>query len=377
MRSAPLSSAFWPLHETRHKLTIPVLTQTAIQSQIITLQSVIITTFLYGPTTPDPISKHLSTLLAASRDAGTSVVDALGAQQLRQLAMLPPPSRSVETRSNITQAPPYPVTTEPTASSASTALVKSRHGHETAGSASTAPVKSRHGHEDDHVSSYPEMTTILRSRPTAPRTDTESTALSSYAAESVPQTTCCLYAADLQRSPHQTLSSTVTQESTPYCPYCKRTLQLSPGKSWEVLKAEGDRERCFRVHNRFVVKCHRDSPDGGYCCVLCSRGESSVETVCGDVKALIKHVWQDHSVGELELEEDVDEVVEQNEGPPPRRRPSGRSGKSVERRRDSGMGASSRRSVSLGPRSGRGRKRFEREVETLEVRAPRRGSLRA
>lgn len=89
--------------------------------------------------------------------------------------------------------------------------------------------------------------------------------------------------------------------------------------------------------------------------MLCSNG-ASVDTVCGDVKALIRHVWMDHGVGELELEEDVVEVVE----------------KVVERRRDSGLGSGSRRSVSLGPSRGKSRRRLEREVETLEYRIPRR-----
>ncbi|KAF1958685.1 hypothetical protein CC80DRAFT_407659 [Byssothecium circinans] len=343
-----------------------VLTQTALQSHIIRLQSTVITTFLYGPTTPEPISKHLSTLVAASLEAGTNAVDALGTQRLRQLDMLPPTPRSAgrlsETRRNIAHVPPYPVTTGPSASSASTALARPGRS------------RSRHNRGDDHVSPYPAMTTIINSRPTVPRTDTESTAFSgptAYDTESSPHTQCCLYALDLQRHPSQPLSSSITKESTPYCPHCKRTLQFSQAKSWEIYKDDLDRERerCFRVLNRFVVKCHRNSVDGGYCCVFCSRG-SSVDTVCGDVKALIKHIWQDHSAAELELEEDIEEIVQRDALP--RRR---RSGKSAERRRDSGLGAGNRRSVSLEPSRGRGKRRVEREVETVEIR-PSRASLR-
>lgn len=90
--------------------------------------------------------------------------------------------------------------------------------------------------------------------------------------------------------------------------------------------------------------------------MLCATSASH-ETVCGDVNALVKHVWQDHDIGELKAEQDVVELVE----------------KKPERRRDSVMAPSnpSRRSFSLGP-SRSGRRRLEREVETLEIRAPRR-----
>jgi hypothetical protein len=99
--------------------------------------------------------------------------------------------------------------------------------------------------------------------------------------------------------------------------------------------------------------------------VLCSES-ASVDTVCGDVKALIRHIWMDHDVSELKREEDVVEVVDN----------------AVDRRRDSVVGSgyhsssgyrsSSRRSVSLGPSRGKGRRKYDREVETLAIRAPRR-----
>ncbi|KAF2877017.1 hypothetical protein BDV95DRAFT_643736, partial [Massariosphaeria phaeospora] len=227
-------------------------------------------------------------------------------------------------------------------------------------SASTALVKSRH---DSHAQDdrYSAQTTILdlQSRPKATRTDTESTAFSgptSYGTETAPHSLFCLYALDLQRHPSQTLAASLTSDPNPYCPYCKRVLHLSAGKSWEIFKDDEGTERCFRVQNRFVIKCHRESADGGYSCILCSRADAG-ETVCGDVKALIRHVWMDHDVGELELEEDVGELVE----------------KVHSQRRDSGMSFSesrgSRRSASLGP-SRRGRRKFEREVDSLVVRPP-------
>lgn len=47
--------------------------------------------------------------------------------------------------------------------------------------------------------------------------------------------------------------------------------------------------------------------------MLCSRVDDDV-TVCGDVKALVKHVCEDHGSSELKGEEDVVEVVEVGTG---------------------------------------------------------------
>ncbi|KAK7182215.1 hypothetical protein PSPO01_11688 [Paraphaeosphaeria sporulosa] len=316
-----------------------VISQAGLQSQIIVLQSAIITTFLYGPTSPEPISHHLKTLLAASREAGTTAVDILSAQQQRQLAVLSPTPRAGRSRAGSMKAPPYPMTAT---SSVSTALVRSRQEPPDEYSRTVHPAK----------------TTIL-SRPPVPRTDTESTAFSgptSYGTETSLHSNFCLYALDLQRHASQPLASTISSDPSPYCPYCKRSLHLSPGRSWEIFKDDGARERCFHVQNRFVVKCHREGVDGGYSCVVCATSASH-ETVCGDVNALVKHVWQDHTIGELKAEQDIVELVE----------------KTPERRRDSVMAPPnhSRRSFSLGP-SRSGRRRVEREVETLEIRAPRR-----
>jgi hypothetical protein len=290
-----------------------------------------VTTFLYGPTSSDSVSHQISNLNAASRAAGTSSVDILAAQIQRQQAALPPTPRSSHSpmgRSHGNQATPYPATTHGSAS-ASTSLVRYQE-----------PVRPRSG--------SPANTTVLdtwRSRPKHERTDTDTTSLTgptSYGMKSTPHDLYCLYAIDLQRHRDQQLSDSITSDSVPYCPHCKRTLHLSPGKAWEIVKRDDGYERCFQVSNRFVVKCHRDNADGQYTCVLCSR-HADVDTVCGDVKALIKHIWEDHGVSELKHEEDITEVVEL----------------APDRRRDSGLGhstsRSSRRSASLGP-SSRGRR---------------------
>jgi hypothetical protein len=165
----------------------------------------------------------------------------------------------------------------------------------------------------------------------------------------------CAYASDLQRDPAQPLHSTLLSARDPYCPHCTTPLHLSPGKAWAISKWTGDTERTFQLQNRFVVKCHRAGPDAQYCCVLCSK-YADADTICGDVKALVKHVSDEHDVRELKREEDIVEVIEQSVGMA--RGSAGGAGK-----RDSGVGypppsmsRPSRRSASVV--SGKGRRRM-------------------
>lgn len=211
----------------------------------------------------------------------------------------------------------------------------------------------------------PVNTTILswRDRIDPERTDTNTmtmTGPSSRVMSSVPADLYCPYAADLQRHATQLLSSSITSDLAPHCPHCKGVLHLSSGKAWELFKEDDGFDRCFQVSNRFVVKCHRDGPDGQYACIICAES-GSVNTVCGDVKALVKHLWSDHSIRELKHEQDIVEVIEQPK----------------ENRRDSGIGhstpQSSKRSASLASsRRRRSLPAFEREVEIFDTRSFRR-----
>ncbi|KAF2743646.1 hypothetical protein M011DRAFT_480588 [Sporormia fimetaria CBS 119925] len=283
-----------------------VISQTGLQCQIIELQSIIINTFLYGPTSPDPISHQLSAIVKACRQASSAAIDILRAQRDRQLSVRPPSAWAV--------VPAHSLTTGSSASTTSTALTP-----------------------------YPTKPTLLPLRPKSHRSDTETTSLST--APSTPQPLYCPYALDLQTRPSLPLSSTFfPEDGEPYCPACRRILKLEPGHSWEIYKTSpnGKGERCFRVSNRFLVKCHRGGVDGGYSCVLCSKG-NGVETVCGDVRALVRHVWLDHEVRELEGEGDVVEVeVESEKG---RRRDSVLGVEEVGRKGAGSVGRRRRRSV--------------------------------
>jgi hypothetical protein len=308
------------------------------------------------------VSHQLSNLNAASRAAGTSSVDILAAQIQRQQPALPPTpqsSHSPVSRSRAgSQATPY----QPPPRSSRSPVSRSRASSHavpysaTHASDSTPTSLVRYQEPIRPRSGSPANTTVLQSwrgRPKPDRTDTDTTSMTgptSVGMQSASHDLYCLYAIDLQRHRDQQLSDSITHDSVPHCPACKNTLHLSPGKAWEILKRDDGYERCFQVSNRFVVKCHRDGADGQYTCVLCTR-HADCDTVCGDVKALIKHIWEDHNVGELKHEEDITEVVEIGGG---------------DKRRDSGLGHStsrgSRRSASLGHGSHRrSRHGYERD----------------
>lgn len=295
------------------------------------------------------------------------------ALQHRQQGFSTPPSlsHSATSQPGLARILPYHTTPAGT-STASSSLTpyhkstRSRSGSHTSGAAANetastaltpyhAPVKVRGG--------SPVKTTIL-DREEKSRlgmgdgdTITSVTSPTSYGTQLPPDDLYCFYASELQRHHTQALSGSVTSDPTPHCPHCKTSLHLSPGKAWEICKEDNDFDRCFHVSNRFVVKCHRAGPDGQYACVLCTVNSPSL-TICGDVKALIKHIWEDHSIRELKREVDISEVIEQHTS---HRRDSGM---------DQGASRSSRRSRSVA--SSRGRRSwpgFEREVDVFESRS--------
>lgn len=351
-----------------------LLSHAAIQSQIIALQGVLVTTFLYGPTSSKPMSQQLANVNEASRAAGTSAVDILAALQSRQEERVVPGPRSQAStrRSSPVHAMPYPKTaTAP--STTSTALThyhqpsRARSGSHALHSGQSVSTALTPYHATARLrSGSPVKTTILERRdvPLTGRSDVDATTLTAVTPQSTQSPPdddlYCPYASDLQHHHTQPLSANVTSDPNPHCPHCRTTLHMSPGKAWEIFKEDDGFDRCFQVANRFVVKCHRAGPDGQYACVLCSVNGPS-HTICGDVKALIKHIWEEHSIRELKREVDISEVIEQP----------------ADRRRDSGLGQdgsrSSRRSRSVA--SSRRRKSlpgYEREVDVFEARSFRR-----
>jgi hypothetical protein len=286
----------------------------ALQSQIITLQSVLVTTFLYGPTSTDTIAHQLSNVYAASRAAATASVKILAALQDRLPDERPLTPRlmhsithapSIAPSHSISQAPSRhttshaqshhtshaPTHTTPHAPSRSRARsqtishVPSYATHHTQShvpshttshytshtpsraltlpptatgqsSNSTALMKYQEPPRSSHVrSSSPVNTTILewRGKTQPGRTVTDVTSMTgptSVGMDSVSNDLYCSYAIGLQRSPTQSLSPIITSSNSPYCPHCKGDLHLSPGKAWEISKWEDECERTFQVQNR-------------------------------------------------------------------------------------------------------------------------------
>lgn len=96
------------------------------------------------------------------------------------------------------------------------------------------------------------------------------------------------------------------------CPFCHAHAPMRPGKAWEIITNNCDREgrperRVFLVKNRFVIKCHREGQ--GFACVLCARFKES-DTVCRELGALMDHLWREHTSQELEKDDDVFEIDE-------------------------------------------------------------------
>lgn len=53
-----------------------------------------------------------------------------------------------------------------------------------------------------------------------------------------------------------------------------------------------------------MVKSHREG--GGYACPLCCEYRDA-DTVCSEVRALVEHLWKDHTCKELEWDENIGE----------------------------------------------------------------------
>jgi hypothetical protein len=318
---------------------LSALSHVSLQSQVIKLQSVLLATFLYGPTSSESIQQQLSKVDAASHTAATASVEILSALQRRQETEF----RTIAYPAAQRRSVPGSFIPDEEEDAPSTALVSYR---------SSPRVRA----------GSPANTTVLtKSRPDL--IDNDRQYPHSYSTRKDSDSLCCSYANNLERHRSQQLCSSITNDSTPSCPHCRRKLHLSPDKAWEVLKNDTGHERCFQISNRFVVKCHRSGPDAGYACILCSRADDDI-TICGDVKALVKHICEDHNTAQLKAEEDITEVVELALG---------------ERKRDSGLGhstsRSSRRSASASSRRRGSRAHvYDREVEAIEVVLPRRGA---
>ncbi|KAK7967213.1 uncharacterized protein PG986_001490 [Apiospora aurea] len=129
----------------------------------------------------------------------------------------------------------------------------------------------------------------------------------------------CRYSLDLQDVRHKPLARSFAPGGDCRCPGCGIRLPAESDDFWEIEKRARGRprdgrrgsssreamldEREFHVGQRFVVKCH--TPEGDFACVLCSRFRDK-DVICPTVDQLINHVGRDHTIDEMEREDDFE-----------------------------------------------------------------------
>ncbi|KAK6834075.1 hypothetical protein PG987_008769 [Apiospora arundinis] len=128
----------------------------------------------------------------------------------------------------------------------------------------------------------------------------------------------CRYSLDLQYVRNKPLARTFAPGGDCRCPGCGVRVRAESDDFWEIEKRARGRtrdgrrgsstevvldEREFHIGQRFAVKCH--TPDGEFACVLCSRFRDK-DVICPTVDQLINHVGRDHTIDELEREEDFE-----------------------------------------------------------------------
>ncbi|KAJ4357553.1 uncharacterized protein N0V89_002129 [Didymosphaeria variabile] len=244
-----------------------LITRNQLQAQIIALQQRLLYTYEDIILDPEfsrhPPSYHLKELVHTTRAARVAVIDALVMQSQR---MLPSPIPTHTARLLPEDFPTSPIVHQPhdvVLHEHQTKLVK----HIDHRSASRSPIRNTKESPDLY----------------------------------------CLYARNLQRNSSLPLADTFKSGGNGCCPYCHEHISTNPTKAWEIPKEDEQRKgghRTFLIGMRFLVKCHRMG--GGFACMLCSRWKEA-DTVCGEVRALVEHLWKEHSCVELEGDENIGE----------------------------------------------------------------------
>lgn len=241
-----------------------LLAQTQLQAQIIALQQTLLQVYQAYALTP----QHLPQLLHATRSARIASIQALATQYQRMLEI----------------PDTFPL---PDLPGAFPARASEPHG---------LPIRSKSRTRAKSIDSSSNRTTRF----------TPSSSHSAPTAAS--RGLFCVYASDLQKYADQPLADSYRAEGDGRCPYCHFVISTRPSKAWEIVKEDEawrDRERVFLVQQRFIVKCHREG--GRFACVVCSKFRET-DTVCGEARALVDHLWREHTCVELERDEDVVEV---------------------------------------------------------------------
>jgi hypothetical protein len=250
------------------KLIMVVMTRFKLQSQIIGLQTVLLHIYENGPLHSNhplnhsaSISTHMHNLARTAHSARLSAISALAAQHTRMLADL-------------------------------------------------ADEKPRSEPSLRLPGAYP--------APSSPSTPRSHLAPPNSSSNGPGKQLFCIYARDLQSSPLLPLSDNFKPAGDFRCPYCSAHIASRLSTAWEIPKRSTSTAtttipgqkgsvgivRRFLIGTRFLVKSHREG--GGFACVLCREYRDS-DTVMGDMRALVEHLWAEHSEAELEWDDDVGE----------------------------------------------------------------------
>lgn len=289
---------------SRSSLNHPVLrptvtTHTQLQSQIIKLQQTVLNIqqdlLLSTYLAPSSSHSHLVRLIQTTRTARAASIASLNMQYQRMLPPLPSPlpPRGPDPPLKVPGAFPLPDHPRPPS------RPPLRHKKRMSSSPSSLDAS-----EEKVVKILP----IANPKPKpTPQPQPPSSRYSTRL--------FCIYAKDLQLNPRFHLADAYKHGGDGRCPFCRTRITIQSGKAWEIVVDGYGRSigqefgkiasRTFRIRNRFIVKCHRDS--GGFACVLCARFKES-DTVCRGIEALMDHLWREHTSEELERDIDIVEV---------------------------------------------------------------------
>ncbi|KAG9187724.1 hypothetical protein G6011_05595 [Alternaria panax] len=251
-----------------------VTTHTQLQSQIIKLQQTVLNIqqdlLLSTYLAPSSSHSHLVRLIQTTRTARAASIASLNMQYQRMLPPLPSPlpPRGSDPPLRVPGAFPLPDHPQPPS------RPPLRHKKRMSSSSS-----SSNESEEKVVKILPIMKPKPKPKPTPAFATTPPS--SRYSTRLF-----CVYAKDLQLNPKFHLADTYRPGGTGNCPFCRTHITVRPGKAWEIVVDGYSRNlgqgfgkiasRTFRIRNRFIVKCHRDS--GGFACVLCARFKASDTT---------------------------------------------------------------------------------------------------
>ncbi|KAK3328680.1 hypothetical protein B0T19DRAFT_197008 [Cercophora scortea] len=261
-----------------------LIAQTQLQSQVITLQSTVIALLQDALFTDRPID--MAKLYEASELAREGTIQALRDQHQRLIGSQPTPPLQQQKQLTLPSRTRRPPTLR---RSSSTPTISLSTASTTTTSTSTPSSLTRRGSPTTAV---------------APRL-------------------FCPYASHLQETPSSPIPATCPTCSTPLI------LQTTHGRqqwkidkdvtvSQRVIKSRDPTQldelvktveaRSYLLTSRFMAKCHRPGPDGGYACVLCARYRER-DTVCRFAESLARHVAERHAAEEVMGDSDVRDVT--------------------------------------------------------------------